>query len=564
MRMRHTTTVARGTAATVIHPMAKQPLLSFFLRAHARRSSPHSPGRRRVLQGMVATGAVSALGMTGCPAPTGRRIAIVGGGMAGLHCALRLQRQGIDCTVFEAQARLGGRMFSDRNTFAPLVCELGGELIDTGHQTMIDLAAEFNLTLADFTTDALSATVAFHFEGERVTEAEVLQAYEPIAAAIDEALATIGGDGYVTYDAPNGGEALDAQSIGSYLDQLVTDGVIAADNVAKRLLEVAYTIEYGQPVAEQNLINMLVLISTALDDFAEFGDSDERYTIVGGNDQLITAMATELAGHIEPGYALEGMSKRSDGAIELSFRVDGAVVTIVADTVVMTLPFRVLRELDLSPSLGFSATKLRAINEIGYGNNSKLMVGFSSRVWREGDDAFGGSSYSDTGYQATWETSRLQDGTAGILTNFTGAQRALDAGNGTPAAEAARFLQELEVVVPGIGDAADGRVARFHWPSNAFVKGSYACYLPGQYTAFSGVEGESDSDGAVLFAGEHTSLDAQGYMEGAALTGAAAAEAIIATTGTAAAALVGVAGPAERIRARAREVMLRGHHRRRR
>jgi monoamine oxidase len=43
----------------------------------------------------------------------------------------------------------------------------------------------------------------------------------------------------------------------------------------------------------------------------------------------------------------------------------------------------------------------------------------------------------------------------------------------------------------------------------------------GQFTAFAGAEIERV--GNLHFCGEHTSLDAQGFMEGAALTGAMAA-----------------------------------------
>lgn len=74
-------------------------------------------------------------------------IAIVGGGIAGLHCAYRLKKLGVAATVYEASKRIGGRMFSDRTTFPDgQHCELGGELIDTGHATMLDLAAELGST----------------------------------------------------------------------------------------------------------------------------------------------------------------------------------------------------------------------------------------------------------------------------------------------------------------------------------------------------------------------------------------------------------------------------------
>jgi monoamine oxidase len=47
----------------------------------------------------------------------------------------------------------------------------------------------------------------------------------------------------------------------------------------------------------------------------------------------------------------------------------------------------------------------------------------------------------------------------------------------------------------------------------------------GQYTDFGGIEGRRE--GAVHFCGEHTSQDFQGFMEGGASTGQAAALEIV-------------------------------------
>jgi monoamine oxidase len=69
------------------------------------------------------------------------------------------------------------------------------------------------------------------------------------------------------------------------------------------------------------------------------------------------------------------------------------------------------------------------------------------------------------------------------------------------------------------------REARMHWPTHPWTRGSYACYAPGQWTALRGVEAESA--GRVYFAGEHCSLNAQGFMEGACETGLAAARQVL-------------------------------------
>jgi monoamine oxidase len=157
------------------------------------------------------------------------------------------------------------------------------------------------------------------------------------------------------------------------------------------------------------------------------------------------------------------------------------------------------------------------------------MVGFSERVWRT-RHASNGSSFADLPYQATWETSRLQPGASGILTNFTGGTHGVELGRGTPAEQAALLVADLERVFPGIAAARAGMTeARFHWPSHEFTRGSYASYSPGQWTALRGAEGRAV--GRLHFAGEHCSLDAQGFMEGACETGERAATEILAQLG---------------------------------
>jgi monoamine oxidase len=193
---------------------------------------------------------------------------------------------------------------------------------------------------------------------------------------------------------------------------------------------------------------------------------------------------------------------------------------VKADHVVLALPFTLLRQVELRVEL--PEVKRKAITELGYGTNAKLMVGFSSRPWRGAPYRSDGATYADVGYEQSWETSRLQPGTSGIITQFTGGQQGLALGDGTKEQQAATFLEGFERVFPGVKAAANGRVARMHWPSHPLTQGSYASYKVGQFTTIAGAEIERVDN--LHFCGEHTSLDAQGFMEGAALTGAMAAD----------------------------------------
>jgi len=64
------------------------------------------------------------------------------------------------------------------------------------------------------------------------------------------------------------------------------------------------------------------------------------------------------------------------------------------------------------------------------------------------------------------------------------------------------------------------------WTGSPFQLGSYSYWKVGQYVQFAGVEREVE--GTVHFAGEHTSVDAQGYMEGAVESGERAAHEVLA------------------------------------
>ena len=94
-----------------------------------------------------------------------------------------------------------------------------------------------------------------------------------------------------------------------------------------------------------------------------------------------------------------------------------------------------------------------------------------------------------------------------------------------------QMLDELEPLLPGLTMRYTmGSARRMHWPSVPTHEGSYACFRPGQ-AAWAGLEGLAE--GALHFAGEHTSVEAQGYMEGAAESGARAAIEVLDALGVA-------------------------------
>jgi monoamine oxidase len=502
---------------------ARMPLDEFHARGRELRFVPggFDARRRRLLQGAGA-----GLVLAGCQAlppvarPSGDEVVVVGAGIAGLTAAWRLRQAGVPARVFEAQERIGGRMLSLRDHFANgQVVELGGELIDTGHVRIRALAAELDLELDDLLAgEALHDT--WYFDGREVGEREIVEAFVPVAAAIERDLASLG-DGNLDYrDANPAFRALDAMSIAQWLDRNGVSGWL------RRLLEVAYTTEMGLEPGEQSALNLLTFVGTDDPDaFKVFGDSDERFHVRGGNDLVPRRLGERLGDAIERGHVLESVRGDADG-YTLSFRRGAASVPIRARQVVLALPFTLLRKVELAVDL--PEANRRAIGRLAYGTNAKLMIGFDRRTWRA--HGANGASMSDLAYQTSWETSREQAGEAGILTNFTGGRHGVELGQGTPRQQAERAVADLEQLFPGIAAArANNRQARFHWPSHPWTLGSYACFRPGDWSGLRGAIGESV--GGLHFAGEHCASETQGFMEGGVESGELAAAAVLAQRG---------------------------------
>lgn len=501
--------------------------------AAERRRASGGVTRRGLLGGAALAAGVLAL-PKGARALVGQpKIAIVGGGMAGMACAGLLLGKGVTATVYEANTRIGGRMYSnnDRSYWDEgQVSEWGGELIDTNHLTMHRLCRKYGLVLDDLTTyDAPGADEVYKVSGayypKTDADRDFLAMFDAVAA--DEAAA-----GYPTLwnDYTAAGQALDQMSIFDWIETRVPGGHRAP---LGQVLDLAYNIEYGAETTVQSALNLLYLLAYQPDKkrLATFGESDERYHIRGGNQQLPQAIAATLpAGSIELGAKLLKLKKTATGRTTCTFARGGSTFEATYDYVVLCMPFAMLADVDYSQA-GFDDLKVTAIKELGRGHNSKLQLQFRSRSW-VGRGAWpgisNGTTFADTGYQASWEPTRSQPGTSGIL-NLYGGGSGTDAlkcdvpfataAYGKAKQDATTGLAQISQVYPGLD--WNGKATVSIWHKNPFTQHSYAFWKVGQYTKFSGYEGARQ--GGILFAGDHTSQDFQGFMNGAASEGERAA-----------------------------------------
>lgn len=510
----------------------RSPLLQWLHRALSRNAmadgapaQPSSrvkidPARRRVLQG----GAVLALASSAPAGAAARRgaatrVAVIGGGLAGLTAAYKLSREGIDADVFEASSRLGGRCFSDRDTFAGgQIVERGGELIDSDHQHIRKLARELGLALDDvLEAQAPGADGWIFFDGERYTEEAALSDFQPLYPVVRDQSRAIGTPSYRSSTAM--AREIDALTVAEWIERHVPGG--GASRLGRYLraaLEDNFATEAENLSA---LIAVSMLSSSTRQEFDPYGGSDGRFHVREGNDAIAMRLAAALRKPVMFESPLVALARRRDGRCDVTVGQGSGLITDVYDRVILALPFSNLRDLDLT-STAFRPRKLRAIRELPMGASGKLQLQFDFRLWNAMGNT--GSLMLD-GKVLTWETTRAQAGTPGILNVWSGGGRAVAAGEGSDADQARLALANIERALPGISQAWNGRVKRTVWDAASSPKGSYAYHPPGYLTSLGGIEGESE--GPVHFAGEHTSREWQGFLNGAVESGQRAAREVL-------------------------------------
>ncbi len=388
------------------------------------------------------------------------------------------------------------------------------------------LAQELGLPLDNLLAAEVNGTEPLYFfDGEPYTYAEATADLKKIWQKLHK---DVSAASYPTlFDSfTQRGFELDHLSIIEYLDETIPNG--GASSKLGQLLDIAYNIEYGAESDVQSSLNMLYLLAfSGQGQLRIFGRSNEKYHVRGGNDQITSRMGDRLAGRITTGSELVAVKKTAAGGYALTFKQASGTKTVTADKVVLALPFSILRSSVNLSKAEFSARKLQAIAEQGMGTNSKLHLQFTRRHWN--DLGVNGDTVADTGYQSTWEVSRAQPGAAGVLVNYTGGDVGASFGSGTPPSRAQRFLTQVAPVLPGLAQHWNRRATIDFWPGYEWTRGSYSYWKVGQYTAFAGIEGRQE--GNAHFCGEHTSIDFQGYLNGAVETGERAASEVIADLG---------------------------------
>ena len=481
------------------------------------RGGPDGITRRRVLAALSVGAAAAALPAAFRAPP--ERVAIVGGGLAGLVALDRLRARGVEAILYEARAAVGGRTRSVRGVFAPdYAFDEGGQLVNSDHEDMIALVRRFGLRLIDRRATGEKREIQIG-PGGRVDERRLAEALRPIAAQITADSDRLDKD----YQAV--AREIDAFSVADYLDR---HGLARGD--ARDALEATIRTEYGAEPGEASAIELLFNLPT-VDGLrvTRLSLSDERFLIDGGTGQVAQRLGALHAGAIRLGKRLASLDLAGPN-VRLGF-ADGGEAR--ADRVIVALPASLIREVRIDGPLPQAWRGL--IAEATLGRNEKVIAGYDRTVWRAAMGASGALWASD-GFSEAWDAaSCVRDAkSAGALTYFLGGDQVDAAARLGAADAAARFSDKARTVLPDLAPS-NGRVRRTSWSSDPLSRGAYINFRPGQLTRFGALltleergRVRASQAGPLLFAGEWLSDAWPGYMNGAAQTGRIAADAAVA------------------------------------
>jgi monoamine oxidase len=238
------------------------------------------------------------------------------------------------------------------------------------------------------------------------------------------------------------------------------------------------------------------------DDLA--GRPERWHKIKGGSDMLPRAFAQRLDGKIRYGAPVVKIEQDANAA-RVVFLKDGKAQTLSADSVLCTIPFSVLRDVDL-PAL--SARKRDVIKRTRYDAVSRVYLQTRNRFWEE--KGLNGFAFTE-GAVEIWQPTWSQPGPRGILMTYA---RPGEAERITKLKEKERIettVAQLDGIFPGLRGKFE-RGATKCWMDDEWSRGAWA------FVGFADFATAIVADGRVHFAGEHLSAWFS-WMQGALQSG---------------------------------------------
>ena len=442
-----------------------------------------------------------------------QNIVILGGGLAGLAAGFELKKAGHTITILEARKFPGGRVQTIYDFANGQYAEAGALSFPQSHEFTYGYASDFGLPMRP--AFRLGVDSIANIRGNRFRIASSGAADIPFHLTSGERAAGVFGmirfylgdyiDAVGNPRKPNWPSdelrAIDEVSLKHLLSDLgASDG--ALDIISASQLGIL-----GFGLDSVSALDGVVTEAIASDPFF--------YEIVGGNDSLAYSLKKKVKKQFRKSSIVKRI-EQNQTSVTVTYTNGDGLQTITADRVICTIPFPVLKEIEIFPA--FSEEKQRAINELKLTPVTRTYLQFRNRVWEQA--GFSGYGLTDLPIQNTYSPTLTQEGKSGILTSYTGGQRAFDLSSMSENDRQSFVLRQMGNLFSGLDSQYDRGTSQI-WHEDKFARGAFTYFEPGQMTTLLPIA--QRPEGRVHFAGEHTSAW-HGWMNGALESGNRAAE----------------------------------------
>jgi monoamine oxidase len=456
--------------------------------------------RRTFLKLVSLASSVAALGHA--PRFSGKRVVVLGAGLAGLAAAWNLLRQGYDVLVLEAQSRPGGRVRTVRAPFRQGgYAEAGAVRIPSQHEWTLKYIRSMGLESKLVPYDQDIGAHLWYLQGKRfitpagdwplqgLTTQEKADPFAMLGTYLGPALAAVGDPMASGFPSPAALE-LDAYRVDEYLRHA---------GASESWIHILFASEGNAP-----RMNTLAL---AMVEAALLGSAPgQTFGLLGGNDQLPRALAATLEGRVKYNSPVLRLAHGDDG-VRVTFRDrNGHQEQMQADWCICTLPFPVLREIEIAPA--FSETKMAAIQQYQLMPIARQYFQTRTQFWRDDPlGRLGGLNMvgTDSVVERVWNTSHLQpDPTMGMLQSYMIDDHAMAFASLDPHQRATKWRRAISRFLPGLREQEVVATYSKVWQDDPWQRGGFAFMQPNQFEWLWPAARRAER--RVHFAGEHTSV----------------------------------------------------------
>lgn len=435
---------------------------------------------------------------------------VIGAGLAGLAAAYRLSLKNWKVTVLEAADRVGGRVMTHHFDEAPeLNCELGGEWIGSDHKEMRKLCSKLGLPLQ-----------RHQYANSFWNQTARARLIAPGAWCMSHKSHAIWKEFQKKFKTSTSRQwkQLDKIDWWTKLAELRFD---REDLLRRDLMD---STDFGETIRMNSAYTAATeYLSTK---GQKVNDTDEMDSKVrGGNELLVHALANAIGCHnIRINCEVTKISQAS-GRVRVNVHHH---TPVSADFCICAIPAHCVGRLRWGRHPHPPTEKIAAAKQLQYARITKTAVLCSRRFWPEPKKG-GFSVCTSLASDFCFDSTQGQKGKRGILCSYAVGDKADDIAS-SPLDKLKNWIVEDVAHAYGLPwrPTTSGRTAleikQQAWQADPFTGGAYAFYRPGQW--FTVRPALAKPLGRVFFAGEHIA-DWQGFMEGAVVTGKAAADAVV-------------------------------------